>query len=339
MTKTREDPRIDWQTLQRLRDAFLRGTAGDHDYWGSDRDLAHYDATFAQRIGWKWDFVLEDLKRRGWTPPRGELIDHGCGSGIAARAYLDQFGTQEITRVRFVDRSALAMAFAARRAAERFPGLNVVAGAADTTAPETETVSAVVLISHLLTELDPIDSERLVTRLRTAAAVIWVEPGTYEASLALIAVREKLRDIFQPVAPCTHALRCGILAEGNEAHWCHHFARPPGGVFTDPFWGRFANLIGIDLRSLPLSYLVLDRRPPPSPDDGVVRVLGRPRINKADLRVLACNAEGVTEHSIFKRDDPETFRAAKKDRFASLQRWTRSEDRIHEARPWPEQPE
>ncbi len=330
MTMSTADPRIDWLALERLRDGFLRGTAGQGDYWKDETDLASYDATFAQRIGWKWDFVLEDLRRRGWTPPEGELVDFGCGSGIAARAYIDQFGTKEATSVRFVDRSALAMSFAARRASQRFPGINVVTGAAAPEAP-----AAMVLLSHVLTELDPIDTERLVARLRTAAAVIWVEPGTYEASLALIAVREKLRDVFQPVAPCIHGKRCGILATGNEAHWCHHFARPPGGVFTDPFWGRFANLLGIDLRSLPLSYLVLDRRPPPAPDEGVVRVLGRPRINKADLRVLACDGDGVAQQSIFKRDDPESFRAAKKDRFASLQKWTRSEGRIREARPWP----
>ena len=76
-----QDP--DLSTLERLRQGFLAGTAGQQDYWRSARDLAAYDATFAQRIGWKWDFVLEDLMALGWKPPAGPVLDWGCGSGIA----------------------------------------------------------------------------------------------------------------------------------------------------------------------------------------------------------------------------------------------------------------
>ncbi|MCU0787067.1 MAG: hypothetical protein MUC91_02585, partial [Verrucomicrobia bacterium] len=73
---------VNWTSLERLRAAFLEGSAGGTDYWSSDEDLASYDLTFAQRIGWKWDWVLEDLKRLGWHPPAGDLLDWGCGSGI-----------------------------------------------------------------------------------------------------------------------------------------------------------------------------------------------------------------------------------------------------------------
>lgn len=317
-------PDFDWEALARLRDAFLRGTAGQEDYWKSEADLSAYDATFAQRIGWKWDFVLEDLRRLGWTPPAGELVDWGCGSGIAARACLDHFGTGAFSGVRFFDRSPAAMEFATRRAGSRFPGLQVSSGA-----PSPDTPPGTVLISHLLTELDPSQTEQLLERIQGATAVIWVEPGTYEASLALIAVRERLRERLNCIAPCTHRGRCGILAQGNDPHWCHHFASPPPGVFTDPFWGRFANLLGIDLRSLPLSYLVLDRRNSAEIAAETVRVIGRPRIHKADLRVLACATDGsVAEHSLFKRHLPEAYRDAKKDRFASLQRWIREDGRV-----------
>ncbi len=323
------DPVIDWQALERLRDAFLKGTAGATDYWESERDLASYDATFAQRIGWKWDFVLADLARRGWTPPPGELVDWGCGSGVAGRAFLDHFGSTRTTALRLVDRSALALAYAARRAGQRFPGLRVLRGAPEPPPPGgTPAPARVVLLSHLLTELAPVQTEALLEELRAATSILWVEPGTYAASLALIAVRERLRDQFHPVAPCPHRGPCGILAAGNEPHWCHHFARPPGGVFTDPFWGRFANLLQIDLRSLPVSYLVLDRNPPtPLPAD-TVRTLGRPRVYKAELRVLACAPEGVREHPLPKRQHPAAYRQARKDRFASLQVWSRSEGRI-----------
>ena len=60
---------VDWPSLERLRTAFLNGTAGGPDYWQTESDLASYDLTFAQRIGWKWDWVLDDLQRIGWQPP------------------------------------------------------------------------------------------------------------------------------------------------------------------------------------------------------------------------------------------------------------------------------
>ena len=324
------EPAIDWTALDRLRAAFLAGTAGERDYWKGESELASYDATFAQRIGWKWDFVLADLQARGWTPPEGaELIDWGCGTGIAARAFLDVFPRPPGSRVRFIDRSPLAMRFAARRANQRFPHLATIEGGS--LAAEAAARPTIILVSHVLTELQPAQTEVLLTELRPASAVLWVEPGTYESSLALIAARERLRDTFHPVAPCPHRERCGILAPGNEPHWCHHFARPPGGVFTDPFWGRFAHLVGIDLRSLPLSYLVLDRLPAPAafPADSV-RLIGRPRLLKPEVRLLACRPDGgVREEALPKRSHPDAFGAARKDRFpsvASLRPETPAED-------------
>src|ERR1051326_2732518 len=119
---------IDWSALERLRAAFLAGAAGAGDYWQRESDLASYDATFAQRIGWKWDYVLAELERRGWSPPRGELLDWGCGSGIAGRAFLDFFGSESVKALRVSDRSPLAMQFAAKRAREKYPTLDVQTG-------------------------------------------------------------------------------------------------------------------------------------------------------------------------------------------------------------------
>ena len=56
---------LDWKTLDRLREGFLSGSAAKGPYWKSRDDLAHYDATYAERIGWKWDAVLAELRARG----------------------------------------------------------------------------------------------------------------------------------------------------------------------------------------------------------------------------------------------------------------------------------
>jgi hypothetical protein len=313
-------PELDWPTLDRLRRAFLAGTAGESDYWQSERDLASYDATFAQRIGWKWDYVLGELARRGWQPPAGDLLDWGCGSGIAHRACLDHFGTAGVGELRCWDRSALAMKFALHRAAEKYPGLRVQAGLGDP--------PPVLLLSHVLSELKPEQTEELLKWLAPATCVLWVEPGDYQTSLALIAVRERLRAQFQVIAPCPHQERCGILAPGNEPHWCHHFAEPPGAVFTDPFWGKFAHLAGVDLRSLPVSYLVLDKRPAPPLPTGAMRLIGRPRITKPFAHLLGCDAAGVCEAALARRDHPEAYRVFKKGRYPTALTWERDGQQV-----------
>lgn len=310
---------INWDALARLRVAFLTGTAGAADYWQTETDLASYDATFAQRIGWKWDYVLMELQRRGWTPAHGELLDWGCGSGIAGRVFLDLFGTESVTALHLQDRSSLAVQFAARRAREKYPKLSVLAGSS---APPTT-----VLISHVLTELDQSQTEALVNLAASATTVIWVEPGTYEVSYTLVAIREKLRGLFNVVAPCTHQARCGLLAAGNERHWCHHFASPPPEIFQDRGWSRFANLTGIDLRDLPLSFVVLDKRPVASAPVGAARVIGHPRIYKPHALLLGCDESGVRERKLTKRALPAEFKQLKKG-CDSLQIWECDGDEI-----------
>jgi hypothetical protein len=324
---------IDWPALERLRAAFLAGTAGQADYWDSDATLAGYDATFAQRIGWKWDYVLAELQRRGWVPPGGPLVDWGCGSGIAHRAYLDWFGANAVSEARLWDRSARAVRFAAGRAAAKYPGLKVATGTGATGAEGL--TGATVLLSHVLTELTPDQLAALEASLLGAAAIVWVEPGTYEVSLTLIALRERLRRQFHVVAPCLHGERCGILAPENERHWCHHFASPPPGVFTDPDWGKFSHLMNVDLRDLPVSFLVLDRRPAPPAPPGAVRVIGRPRLYKPHALLQGCDAAGVSEKRLTRRAHPETWRNIKRGDWDALQIWECDGEEIVRASPLP----
>lgn len=318
---------IDWAALRQMRTAFLENTAGAGDYWRSESDLASYDATFAQRIGWKWDYVLGELKRRGWSPPGGELFDWGCGSGIASRAFLDHFGRDSVRTLRLWDRSDLAIAYAKARARGKYPGLEIYGGSKRITPGST------LLVSHVLTELAPEQTEALATMATEAGCVIWVEPGTYETSLTLVAVRERLRGSMNVIAPCTHPARCGILAPGNERHWCHHFASPPPDVFTDSNWGKFARLLEVDLRDLPLSFLVLDKRPPPPLPAGAGRVIGHPRIYKGHALLLGCDATGVSERKLTRRFLPEEFRALRKGGADVLREWRCAEGEIVETRP------
>ncbi len=303
---------LDWEILDRLRERFLAGGAGDGVYWTSRADLANYDFTYAQRIGWKWDAVLRELALRGWQPPPGPVLDWGCGSGIAGRAVVGAFGAERFGTLVLHDRSALAEGFAAERARQEFPGLEVRRGA--------DEPFATLLVSHVLNELDPAGREALRVLLARAQAVLWVEPGTHRDSRDLIGFREELLSAgFDALAPCTHRARCGMLNAHNAPHWCHHFAEPPPSLLGDAGWNAFARRAGIDLRAIPYSFLVLERRPPEHAE-GWTRVIGRPRVYKGFAKVLDCSREDVADLPIQERDHKELFRAFKKGNCPTLLR-------------------
>jgi SAM-dependent methyltransferase len=304
---------LDWETLEELRASYLDGSAGAVDYWTSDSLLRGYDATFARRIAWKWQWVLRELDRLQWSPPSGTVVDYGCGTGVAAREVLAHYRGNGLDSVALHDRSPRALRFAAEAVRREFPDVTVT-----TQLPES---AGLMLVSHVLPELDEAGIGLLLATVEKAQAVIIVEPGTRDASRRLIALREKLVSQMQPVAPCVHAAQCGLLTPENERHWCHFFVTPPNIVFTDPGWVQFGKVMGIDLRSLPLSFLVMDRRAPAPLPSGSVRVLGKPRMYKAYALLQGCDASGVAEKRLTIRTDTAFFKATAKHRTPTLQRW------------------
>ena len=314
--------------LAALRARFLDGSNAGGGYWKNEAELALYDASFGERIGWKWDAVLGELKACGWRPAAKHVVDWGCGSGIAGRRALAAWdGFESLT---LTDVSPLAMRFAEARARETFPKLQV-----RTTAHATAAAAgSLLLVSHVLNETDDSAERRLVAAARRAAEIIWVEAGTHADSRRLISVREELRGEFDIIAPCTHAARCGMLAPENAEHWCHHFATAPSEASRDARWAQFGRDLGIDMRSLPYSFLVLARRG--AQEDrarGFSRIIGRPRDEKGHFDVLSCSEEGVEELMAQKRDVPELSKQLRKGRAQAVQRWTREGRRITGATP------
>lgn len=312
---------IDWKALDRLRDGFLSGAAADGPYWRSQSDLASYDFTFGERIGWKWDAVLRELRLRGWTPPPGLLVDWGCGSGIAGRRALSTWGASAFTGLRVWDHSPVAREFATQAAREAHPELKVAVYADD------EPIGLLVL-SHLLNELDAEAKATLAGVIARATTVIWIEPGTSAVSRDLITWRERLRATHRIIAPCTHAGPCGLLAAGRERDWCHHFAPAPAGVYADSHWVRFGQRAGIDLRSLPYAHLVLDQRAarntPGSLPSDAARIIGRPEHFKPYARVLSCDASGVDELTIPRRTCGALYKQLDRTKAPLIYQWQRS---------------
>lgn len=348
---------IDWMALDRLRDGFLSGAAANGPYWRTPEDLANYDFTYGERIGWKWDQVLRELKLRGWRPHQRTVLDWGCGSGVAGRRVISFFGAESFDALTVWDHSPIACDFATEAAERQFPKLRV-SQATPSFFSSTERIGLLV-ISHVLNELPADARDQLRLLAMRADVVLWVEPGTHDVSRQLGGFREQLRGSgFRIVAPCTHENECPMFALGRDRDWCHFFAPPPSEIFADSNWVKFGHRAGIDLRSLPYAFLALDRHELPrvapvsnaagvaaatvdpnspealtTPRDesaaaDLSRVIGRVEHFKPYARLLNCDASGLAELELPKRADPALFKELERSKAPLIYRWRREGDKI-----------
>ncbi len=302
----------DLRRLQRLRDRFLReetAMEGIADYWRDARDLEAYDAVFAQRIGWKWDAVLDAVQREWPDFSPTQAVDWGCGTGIASRRLVDRF--PDCNRVFLHDRSHASMDFAAERLTREHPDVEI-SRLAEFPGIEPDPL----LVSHVLGEMSESEESSLVARVRTSRTVIWVEPGSKRIARRLSAIRDAVRDEFVVLHPCPHQGPCGALE--NPSDWCHFFAPPPPEIFQSPHWMRLGRRLGLDLRSLPYHVLVLGRRDalderPTFPAENTARLLARPDVGNKEARVCICTARGLRRLRVVKSRNKELYRRLKKD--------------------------
>src|ERR1700676_3855356 len=199
-------PELDWKSLDRHREHFLGERPCDGPYWTSSEDLASYDMTFGERIGWKWDAVLSELCMRGWKPSGGLVLDWGCGSGVAGRRVMGRFGAKAFASLAVWDHSPIAADFAHDRAVNEFPGLSVAISTAGHL--QGNEPIGLLLLSHVLNELSPPALAQIRSLIARSHAVIWTEPGSRETSRALGSLRDEHVKEFGIVAPCTHGHPC-----------------------------------------------------------------------------------------------------------------------------------
>jgi ribosomal protein RSM22 (predicted rRNA methylase) len=305
----------DWQELKNLRAVFLSENFLEHkNYWNSHRLLNLYHETFAQRIGWKWDSVLKEAKKKAPLAAQSQMIllDYGCGTGIASQKMVEHWGAEVFSEIWLFDQSVLAVDFAEAKLSEMVHK-KPIKKFTQLTVPTTDFA---LCLSHVINELSPADVEPLVALAAKASFVIWLEPGTSSTSRRLVEVRGKLMGRMKVLAPCTHQNRCGMMDPENERHWCHYFAEPPKEIFQDSFWNELGRQLKIDLRSLPISYLMMmrDVDSPLIPCSGA-RVLGRPRIYRGNGKFLLCGDSGVKEWTLLERDHKRLFKTFKRNVF------------------------
>jgi ribosomal protein RSM22 (predicted rRNA methylase) len=294
------------KNLERLRRIFLEEHPNQTPvYWDNTQTLNLYDATFARRIAWKWNAVWAELRELSWQPPTfvDGVIDWGCGTGVASETFLTHFPDAARLAFNVYDHSPQAMQYASNKLHSKFHIASL-----QQLPQQTELGTKILLVSHVLTELSEQSLLELINLSAKCAITVWVEPGTPFCAQKLIAVRETLRHSKKIIAPCLHQNTCGLSLATESRDWCHFFAKPPTSIFHSSEWATFAHSIGIDLRSLPLSYLVAE---PPnltpqieSPPE--TRVLGRPRIQKGCAHVCACRSSGIA-HEILQKKEHKDF--------------------------------
>jgi|LakMenEpi03Aug12_release.lakeMendotaPanAssembly.Ray.scaffolds.fasta_scaffold383371_2 hypothetical protein len=294
----------DWEILESLRDRFLSESfSGSDSYWNSFETLFQYHHTFAQRIGWKWESVLAEIRERFLSNHSAlKVLDWGCGTGIASSQFLSFFEDGKSFQVNLWDRSTKSITFSQEVLQKQYPKLEIQ--------PWNRTIGPepfILLLSHVLNELSPEAEKELMKITEQAEWIFWVEPGMPHLSKKLISLREELRKGFEVIAPCPHQESCGLLASSLQKDWCHFFAKTPSRVFQESFWKLFSTRLKIDLRSLPTSFLVLRRRGLASMPLTQGRVLGRARSYKGYSLALTCRREGVKEEKLLDRDSKQVI--------------------------------
>ena len=177
-----------------------------------------------------------------------------------------------------------------------------------------------MLISHVLTELSDSQKEKLVSEVKDSSFFVWIEPGTKRESHTLINIRENLKDEFDFILPCPHQNSCPL--QNSENDWCHFFAEPPTEIFHSAYWKEFNKYFSIDLRSLPLSFLVAVKK---NKKDKILKditvqsnsvLIGRVRAQKGFVTFQKCTNSGEVEDVRFqKREDKKIFKELQKSEF------------------------
>ena len=268
------------KVLKEIRSHFLKDKPSTtKDYWESVEALEAYDAVFARRIQWKWQSVLRELEDLRIDIPPGRVLDYGSGTGVASESMGQLFKREYL----IFDRSQRAMLFTQRKLEK----LGV--SCAQVNSYEEKPYDTFIA-SHIFSELEEAECIKVTKAAEKAQFLILVDAGTPAVSKKLVKLRDELlqRSWFV-VAPCTHMNLCPTGK--SEADWCHFFAKTPSFVFTDSSWGKLAKELNIDLRSLPLSYLVMSKTPQEL--HGADRLIGRLKKNGQETLFHSCGAKGL----------------------------------------------
>lgn len=291
--------REDWRRLERLRASFL--TPQTRTAWKDQRDFELYNAVFGRRIAWKFLKIFEilDKSNQNWKPQSRILWDWGCGTGLVS-CLLAQIYDFEVIYLH--DRHPDVARFA--RQLHRNHALPALIGS-----PPEDSSAILLLVSHVLDELDTEGEKALRLAVERSQEVLWLEPGDRSNSKKLTQFRDWMLDcnwVF--LAPCPHRQSCPMNQPQRQGDWCHFFAHPPEEAFHSAHWRLVSEKLGIDLRSLSFSFLLAIRNKDAKPLSEAPRWLGRAKVSKHDFEVEFCSLQGWSRQKFRKKDYPSLYR-------------------------------
>ena len=307
----------DWELLNQIRQGYLVQKA--YSSWKSERHLELYDQFFGKRIADKWSTVLELLKTSPawdsfveWSGQENlHIRDWGCGTARASRELLKFFAKENIANPKFFldDIDKRAVAWSQKSILQTFGAETLIEK------KDFDHEKSMLLVSHVINELDSISKAKLVSGARLSPWLIWIENGTKDTSKALGEVRDQLKGTHQIVAPCAGSGACPALKQ--KKHWCHFFADRSQEYFTESVWADFAEKLSIDLRSIPYSFLIMkSKKLDAFESDQRPTVIGRPRIYKGYASTLVCNeSTELQDLRIEKKSNKELYKKMKKGNF------------------------
>ena len=91
---------------------------------------------------------------------------------------------------------------------------------------------------------------------------------------------------------------------------------------------ELSRTLRIDLRSVPYSFLAMQGRPSPPPPCDAARVIGHPRDYKGYSKILSCEASGVHDRMLQKRDAPALLKDLQQGAAAPIYQWQLAGERI-----------
>lgn len=158
-----------------------------------------------------------------------------------------------------------------------------------------------VILGHVLNELDPAIQQRVITAAweRTAGVLVLVEPGTSAAFPLVRAARDQLLAVgAQTIAPCPHNLPCPLVDD-----WCHFPQR-----LKRPDFQRRARGALSEWEDSKFSFAAMARFEIAKPFWG--RVIREPESNKAYAEAMISTTSGIIRQRALKRHR-DSFRRIK----------------------------
>jgi len=269
---------------------------------GDEQILAYlaqiFPATYAQLHG---AMTATKAQAPNWLPQ--SLLDIGSGPGTALWAAIEHWPS--LTRLAAWERepafTAVGQKLAQSSAHSALRGSQWQKLELRHQLPQIDCTYDLIVIGHVLNELNAADQYRIVTYAwkHCAGVLLLVEPGTSAAFPALKRTREQLLQLgARTLAPCPHDKSCPLVDD-----WCHFPQR-----LQRPQFQRRAKAAISPWEDCKFSYAAMARFAPVGTPKA--RIIRAPQVTKAYAEAALCSAGGIIQHRAYKKNRA-SFKQAK----------------------------